>query len=38
MGFEVNAANFLNNLTAVDTRMLQATRSYAETAGAQMEA
>ena len=38
MGFEVNAANFLNNLTAVDTRMLQATRLYAETAGAQMEA
>ena len=38
MGFEVNATNFLNNLTAVDTRMLQATRLYAETAGAQMEA
>ena len=38
MGFEVNATNFLNNLTAVDTRMMQATRLYAETAGAQMEA
>ena len=38
MGFEVNATNFLNNLTAVDTRMMHATRLYAETAGAQMEA
>ena len=38
MGFTVNSTNFLNNLTAVDTRMMHATRLYAETAGAQMEA
>ena len=38
MSFTVNSTNFLNNLTAVDTRMLHATRLYAETAGAQMEA
>ena len=38
MSFVVNSANFLNNLTAVDTRMLHATRLYAETVGAQMEA
>ena len=38
MSFVVNSTNFLNNLTAVDTRMMHATRLYAETAGAQMEA
>ena len=38
MSFTVNSTNFLNNLTAVDTRMMHATRLYAETAGAQMEA
>ena len=38
MSFTVNSTNFLNNLTAVDTRMMHATRLYAETTGAQMEA
>ena len=38
LSFTVNSTNFLNNLTAVDTRMMHATRLYAETAGAQMEA
>ena len=38
MSFTVNSTNFLNNLTAVDTRMMHATRLYAETAAAQMEA
>ena len=38
MGLTLNSSDFLRRLTEVDTRMLHATRLYAETAGAQMEA
>lgn len=38
MRFEVKAEEFLRNLTDVDNRLMQATRLYAETAAAQMEA
>ena len=38
MKFEVKVEEFLRNLTDVDNRLMQATRLYAETSAAQMEA
>ena len=38
MKFEVKVEEFLRNLTSVDNRLMQATRLYAETSAAQMEA
>ena len=38
MKFEVKVEEFLRNVTDVDNRIMQATRLYAETSAAQMEA
>ena len=38
MKFEIKVEEFLRNLTSVDNRLMQATRLYAETSAAQMEA
>lgn len=38
MKFEIKVEEFLRNVTDVDNRIMQATRLYAETAAAQMEA
>ena len=38
MKFEIKVEEFLRNVTDVDNRLMQATRLYAETAAAQMEA